>query len=447
MGSLQPCRTNDTDCPSDGQFQYNTNIILDDKGILVGRYHKTAVYSETWFDKPEEYEYIYVDTLFGRIGTFVSLDILFENHAIDLVEKYGVNTIAFTAAWGNFIPFIDCVDFHESWAMRMSVNFLSANINGEYMSHSENDSLRKLTGSGIYSGAEGTVKCYENKARVSPKLVIAEIPTVAYKPTNMNTGMTYHTSHANNECQEFSGVITRDNYTLIQLCEKQSTASLRVNNLMCKVDYIIEDQLLPSRFYALAAFDGVSEKNSYIQVCAVVVCDSLAISDGSGLFCGHDRLASNVSYMALTGNYDTKYVFPSVRLPHGRLKNNSWTFRHNIQDQIFEITVQEKTLIQYVVLYGRGYTRDGGTDDGNNDDNNGDDNADNDDNDDAYGYSTPAPSSKSRLWLWVLAIVIVIIVCIILLCAKFKLNSDISEYLCFALDICECLCEVCFLGE
>ena len=355
VGSYQRCENVDTDCPSNGQYHYNTNIILDDNGILVGRYRKTTLYKEHWFDKPKHPEYIYVDTPFGRIGTLVCFDVLFENPAIDLVEKYEVNTIAYTTAWVNSMPFLDSVDFHQSWAMRMGVNFLSSNVHHQVIPMQGR--IQNLTGSGLYSGADGALKYYQSDTEASPKLLINEMPTIANKSSN--TKITRHSSNTRptNDCKTFNVLIKGDTYTVIELCDKQTTASLQVNNLTCRVDYSIQHQS-SGEFYALVVFDGLhfSSQNYYIQVCAVVACDS------DKMHCGYHHPVSHVSYMALTGRYDTKYVFPSVRLTHGRLASNNWTYHQDIQDKMFEITVTDMmTPIEYMVLYGRDYSRDGQT--------------------------------------------------------------------------------------
>ena len=87
IGNKIPCFPQvDPNCPEDGRYQYNTNVVFDPEGDLVSRYHKQTLYYEDWYDTPLEVEYSTFETPFGKFGSFVCFDVLFEEPAIGLVE-------------------------------------------------------------------------------------------------------------------------------------------------------------------------------------------------------------------------------------------------------------------------------------------------------------------------------------------------------------------------
>ncbi|KAK5855209.1 hypothetical protein PBY51_005336 [Eleginops maclovinus] len=93
MGDLQPCPLQtdpSSSCPSDGRWQFNTNVVFRSDGLLVGRYHKHNLYFEAAFDDPPQPEIITFDTPFaGRFGLITCFDILFHKPTVNLVMMVG----------------------------------------------------------------------------------------------------------------------------------------------------------------------------------------------------------------------------------------------------------------------------------------------------------------------------------------------------------------------
>lgn len=81
----------DPNCPSDGRYQYNTELVFDERGVLIAVYHKSHPYHIFCFDKPDPFDVVTFNTSFGvTFGVFVCLDIAYSEPA-DALSKQGVS--------------------------------------------------------------------------------------------------------------------------------------------------------------------------------------------------------------------------------------------------------------------------------------------------------------------------------------------------------------------
>lgn len=118
MADLQPCPLGSSppsSCPSDGRWQFNTNVVFrcgrcnlkaeavhalsvlsvdhflpphSSSGQLVARYHKQNLYFEEAFDSPPQPEIVTFDTPFaGKFGLLTCFDILFHVPTVTLLER------------------------------------------------------------------------------------------------------------------------------------------------------------------------------------------------------------------------------------------------------------------------------------------------------------------------------------------------------------------------
>lgn len=79
MGDVQPCK-DERQCPSDGHYQFNTNVIFENDGTLIAKYHKQNLYGpeKKYFDAGTSSNCITFPTSFGvTFGTFTCFDLLY----------------------------------------------------------------------------------------------------------------------------------------------------------------------------------------------------------------------------------------------------------------------------------------------------------------------------------------------------------------------------------
>jgi len=107
----------------------NTNVVLDPSGRFIKRYHKYNIFGETEiFDKAPNLEHVYFDTEHGRLGIFTCFDLIFHRPAVELVERYKIDTVLFPTWWFDEIPMLTTLQYQDGWSLAHGVNFVSANL-------------------------------------------------------------------------------------------------------------------------------------------------------------------------------------------------------------------------------------------------------------------------------------------------------------------------------
>ncbi|NXW64471.1 BTD Biotinidase, partial [Eurystomus gularis] len=344
LGTKQPCEQTDPHCPSDGRYQFNTNVAFNDDGMLVATYRKHNLYFEYAFDTPPEPDYQTFDTPFaGKFGMFTCFDILFFEPAVNLIRQYNLKQVVYPTAWMNQLPLLSAVEFQQAFATAFNVNILAANIHHPTLG---------MTGSGIYTPVKSFT--YHNMESYGGKLIVAEIPVIT---SNYKTDLEKTPGSASETGNEqlpplFYAEMMYDNFTFVPVWGEKGELQVCANTLCCYLNY--QRAVLSDELYALGVFDGLHTVHGtyYVQACALVKCGGLSFST-----CGQEVTdATALIGFQLWGNMSTPYIFPLLLTSgitldfadHMGWKNNHYFISKN----------RTSSGLLTAALYGRWYEKD-----------------------------------------------------------------------------------------
>ncbi|XP_075684737.1 biotinidase isoform X2 [Rhinoderma darwinii] len=371
LGTKRPCDPLDPQCPPDGRYQFNTDVVFNDKGVLVATYFKQNLYFEFSFDTPTDVQYAVFDTHFGRFGLVTCFDILFYEPVVSLIEKHQVKHLLYPTAWMNQLPLLSSIQIQRAFATRFNVNILAANIHHATLG---------MTGSGIFSPSNSSYH-YDMDTKQG-HLIVAKVPVdpskemcpghdekVSLENSDSLGGSRFLTTAQNcdqmdetEQCMELIGhqrppslfyaEMMYDNFTFILLKDNEGKVHVCAGTLCCYLTY--RKHNMSNELYALGVFDGLhTVHGTYsLQICALVKCSGLDKET-----CGQEVTdASSTMTFQLWGTFTTKYIFPMIVTSGVTLQlPDHWGWKG--QNCYMNKTGLELGLVT-AALYGRYYERD-----------------------------------------------------------------------------------------
>ena len=136
-------RTADINCPPDGRYQYNTDVVFDGQngGQIAAIYHKYHLYGTyPVLNYPLKPEVVSFHSSFGvTFGIIICFDISFL-HPVQNLLKQGIQHFIFSTWWFNSGPVFTATMFQQAFSRKFQTVLLAANTGASYLN----------SGSGIY---------------------------------------------------------------------------------------------------------------------------------------------------------------------------------------------------------------------------------------------------------------------------------------------------------
>jgi predicted amidohydrolase len=192
VGEAVPCGNNIDDdvdnlladaaapCPADGQFQYNTQVVIDAAGAFVAKYHKTHLFPEDTCCFDAGTSGVVTFPLYRgppsksvllrlNVALFICFDIFFHAPVVSAVRDHGVTDFVFSTYFENngTDPFrISALGILQGVSRALNINIIASNVGTGALD----------SGSGIFVRGTSPSLFYNPTHVDASHMVVADIP-------------------------------------------------------------------------------------------------------------------------------------------------------------------------------------------------------------------------------------------------------------------------------
>ncbi|KAL7286036.1 hypothetical protein TKK_0019645 [Trichogramma kaykai] len=301
----------DEDCPSDGFLLYNSQVVFDRSGRVVGHYRKYNLFNEPGVNVTAEPMISTFATDFGvTFGTFICFDVLNERPATWFKHQPRVENVVYSTHWFNEHPFHHAMQAFGSYAYAADVNFLVSGYS---------DGPTQSGGFGVFYGTQDVYPTI-NVPVTKNSLLVVRVPKSRrasqacgqvhaaigllelkdYVSGDLPIDTVYELDSEGKQIEKLPLLHFREDMSkyksLVVKPDEENRATICHNETCCEfhvhwqvwdkqAEAMARDRDYKTYTYRMVAFDGVRPFHDFmvagVQICAVVACAGPELEDCS----------------------------------------------------------------------------------------------------------------------------------------------------------------------